>query len=189
MGSDSLMPIDQALTIMGLSELPNSIAEFKKNRNQKLMAMNREMRGELMSATTLMVEINNASESIRYAINNHPSPQEQWFNPFDPRTWPDTQETREYITWKWVNGKKGHNVQLHQIGIAKASVLRWPNSTEKWPLRIKVLIDDDVMTIYAMAECNKRCAIYKRENRGKSDRSNKGPIHILNDAGPTLSRS
>jgi hypothetical protein len=39
MGDESLMPIDQALAFMGLGSLPESIDEFKKVRNNKLMAL------------------------------------------------------------------------------------------------------------------------------------------------------
>jgi len=192
MEQESHMPLDQALTIMGLTELPASIEEYKKLRNDKLMAINRETHGELMSNTQLMTEFNDACQSVKHRINNPPIPspevQEQEhdepFNPFDPRTWPDTQETREYITWKWVNPKKGQDAKPYQVGIAKASKLRWPNNTDEWPAKLK-LLDEDTISIYTMAEHNKRCAIYKRK---KPTRSSKGPIHILNDAGPTMSR-
>jgi hypothetical protein len=70
------------------------------------------------------------------------------------------------------------------VGIAKASQLRWPNDTDKWPRKIK-LFDQDAIAIYTMTEHNKRYALYERR---KTAGSNKGPIHVLNDAGPTMSR-
>jgi acyl-CoA thioesterase len=194
MGRESLMPIDQALAIMGLTELPKSVEEYRKIRNHKLMTINAETHGELMSDTLLMISFNSASESIRHHIKNPTPPprpppsqdqgEEEPFNPFDPRTWPQTQETREYITWKWVNAKKGRNTGLYQVGIAKASQLRWPNDTDQWPVKIK-LLDDNTTTIYTMTEHNKRYAVYERR---KVSGSNKGPIHVLNDAGTTMSR-
>ncbi len=190
MGQESLMPIHQALAIMGLTRLPESIEEYTMIRNQVLMAINRETHGELMSNTELMISLNHASESIRFYISNPPSPApleqgpDEPFNPFDPRTWPDTQETRDYIIWKWTYPKQGQNIEPFQIGIAKASKLRWPNETDKWPAKVK-LMEEQTIIIYTMIEHNKRYAVYDRKKPG---RSSKGPIHILNDAGATLSR-
>jgi hypothetical protein len=74
MGRESLMPIDQALAIMGLTELPKSVEEYRKIRNHKLMTINAETHGELMSDTLLMISFNSASESIRHHIKNPPPP-------------------------------------------------------------------------------------------------------------------